>query len=275
VSAVPRYVITPPTRLNMPQPRELFESRDVLYRFGVRDILLRYRQTAVGASWVVIQPLAAAGIFSLVFGGVADLPSGGTPYFLFSFAGLLGWNLVNGVISRSAPSLVANQGLVSKVYFPRLLVPFSTMLSVLLDFVIALALFVVLLFVYGVNPGLPVLTLPLWVAAALLLAAGIGVACSAVTVKYRDINYALPWLLQIFLYASPVAYALTAVPERLLWLFQINPFTWMLEGFRWALLGQAAPPAWQMIGLAVVAVVSFIGGTAVFQKMEREFADVI
>ncbi len=272
---MPRYVITPPTRLNMPQPRELFESRDVLYRFGVRDILLRYRQTAIGASWVIIQPLAAAGIFSVVFGSVANLPSGGVPYFLFSFAGLLAWNLVNGVVSRAAPSLVANQGLVSKVYFPRLLVPASTMLSVLLDFVIALALFVVLLFVYGVNPGWAVLTLPLWTLGAVVLAAGVGVAASAVTVKYRDVNYAVPWLLQILMYGSPVAYALTAVPDHLRWLFEINPLTWLLEGFRWALLGQPAPPVWQMVGLGVVAVVVFVAGTAVFQKMEREFADVI
>ncbi|MCA5892886.1 ABC transporter permease [Isoptericola sp. NEAU-Y5] len=268
-------VITPPGRLNLPAWRELWESREVLYRFGVRDIVLRYRQTAVGVAWVILQPLAAAGIFAIVFGQVANLSSGNVPYFVFSLAGMLVWNLFNGIVGRSSSSLVANQALVSKVFFPRMLVPLSSVLSVLVDFLVATALFVVLLFVYGINPGWQVLTLPLWVAVAVVFASGIGLAASAVMVKYRDVNYALPWVMQILLYATPVAYTLDSVPRDLLWLFNLNPLTWLLECFRWAALGSPAPPAWQMFGIAGVAVLVFAAGTLVFQKMERGFADVI
>lgn len=268
-------VITPPGRLNLPAWRDLWDSREVLYRFGVRDVVLRYRQTAVGVAWVVIQPLAAAGIFAIVFGQVADLPSGGVPYFLFAFAGMLAWNMFNGIVARSAPSLIANQGLVSKVFFPRLLVPLSSVLAVLLDFLVAAVLFVVLLAVNGVNPGWAALAVVPLVAVTVLLATGIGLAASAVMVKYRDVNYALPWVLQILLYATPVAYALDAVPGNLLWLFQLNPLTWLLEAFRWSLLGLAAPPTWQLVTLPCAAVAVFLAGTLVFQKLERGFADVI
>lgn len=270
-----RIVIRPPGRLNLPAWGELWEAREVLYRFGIRDIVLRYRQTVVGFAWVIIQPLASAGIFAVVFGQVAGLPSGGVPYFLFSLAGMLAWSLFNGIVSRAAPSLVANQALVSKVFFPRMLVPLSSVMSVLLDFLITFALFVVLLFVYGVNPGWPILLTPLWMLAAILMAAGLGLAGAAITVKYRDVNYALPWLLQILLYATPVAYSLSAVPESIRWLFELNPLTWLLEVFRWSLLGQPPPPAWQFGALAAAAVLGCLGGVMVFQKMERGFADVI
>lgn len=275
MSNVSRVVVRPPGRLNLPAWRELWDSREVLYRFGMRDIVLRYRQTVVGFAWVIIQPLAAAGIFAVVFGQVAGLPTGGVPYFLFSLAGMLAWTLFNGIVSRAAPSLVANQALVSKVFFPRMLVPLSSVMSVLLDFVITFALFVVLLFGYGVNPGWAILATPLWVVAAILMSAGIGLACSALTVKYRDVNYALPWIMQILLYATPVAYSLSAVPENIRWLFELNPLTWLLEAFRWSLLGQPLPAAWQLVALAGVSVLGFLAGTLIFQKMERGFADVI
>lgn len=275
MNAMNRTVITPPGRLNLPNLGELWNSREVLYRFGVRDVVLRYRQTVVGVSWVLIQPLAAAGIFSIVFGQVADLPSGGVPYFIFSFAGMLVWNLFSGIVGRSTPSLVANQGLVSKVFFPRMLVPLSSVLSVLLDFVVAGCLFVVLLFLYGINPGWPVLLAPAWVLATILLAAGIGLAGSAVTVKYRDVNYALPWLIQVMLFATPIAYSLDNVPANLLWLFNLNPLTWLLECFRWSVLGQAMPPVWQMVGILAAGPLVLFAGTLVFQRFERQFADVI
>lgn len=270
-----RTIIRPPSRLPLPDFRELWRAREVLYRFGQRDILLRYRQTAVGVAWVVIQPLLAAGIFSIVFGGIAGLPSGGIPYIVFSFAGLLGWNLFNGIISRASTSLVANQALVSKVYFPRILVPLSSIISVLLDFVVALAVMIVLLIVFGVTPGWAVLLTPVWVLITCLFASGIAVAAAAGTVKYRDIAYVIPWLLQILLYASPVAYSLDAVPSDLRWLMDINPIAWLLEAYRWSFLGTAPPAAWQLICLPIAAVVVALGGLLVFQRMEREFADVI
>ena len=275
MSTEPIIVITPPTRFSFPKWEELWQAREVLYRFGQRDILLRYRQTVVGVIWVVVQPLLSAGVFSLVFGSVAKLPSAGLPYFLFSFAGMLAWNLFNQIISRGAPSLVSNQALVSKVFFPRLLVPASTVLAVLLDFLVALILGVVLLFVYGVNPGWPVLLLPVWSILLIGLALGVAFALSAIQVKYRDVAYLLPWVLQILLYASPVAYSLDAVPDRLRWIFSANPLTWFLEEFRYSFLGLEAPPVWQMLASALFSVLAITLGVLVFQRQERLFADVI
>lgn len=270
-----RIVIRPPGRLNLPPLREFWEAREVLYRFGIRDLVLRYRQTAVGVLWVVIQPLAAAGIFAVVFGQVAKLPSNGIPYFLFSLAGMLAWNTFNNIVGRSSTSLVANQALVSKVFFPRLMVPLSSVVSVIVDFAVGLGLLVILLFVFGVNPGWGVLATPLWLLMAMLLASGIGAAASAVTVKYRDLTYVLPWLLQILLYATPIAYSLDAVPSRLRWIFEINPLTWLMEIVRWSTLGQPLPPVWQLVALPLFSVVVFLGGVLVFQRYERGFADFI
>lgn len=270
-----RTVIVPPRALSLPPARELWNAREVLYQFGKRDILLRYRQTVVGVAWVLIQPLASAGIFAIVFGQVANLPSGNVPYFLFALAGMLAWNLFNGIIGRGSGSLVANQALVSKVYFPRLLVPLSTIISAMLDFCVGFALFVVLLFVFQVNPGWPILLVPVWVLVTIVLAAGIAIAASALTVKYRDVTYMLPWVLQILLYATPIAYSLQAVDDHLLWIFNINPLTWLMEAYRWSLLGEAVPATWQLVALPVTAVAVFAGCILVFQAMERGFADVI
>jgi lipopolysaccharide transport system permease protein len=272
---VTNIVITPPGRFTLPRLRELWEAREVFLRFGLRDITLRYRQTALGVIWVVLQPLLAAGVFSIVFGTVADLPSGGVPYFIFSYAGLLAWNVFNGIVTRSSSSLVANQALVAKVFFPRMLVPLSTVVSVLLDFVVALAMFVVLLFVYDINPGWPVLLLPVWLLLTVMLAVGVGVSCSALMVRYRDVAYIVPVALQILLYASPIAYSLSAVPPELTTLYNLNPLTWLLQEFRWSLLGQTVPYLWQIIASVLVSFAALLFGAIFFQQFEREFADVI
>jgi lipopolysaccharide transport system permease protein len=272
---VDRLIITPPRRTPLPPFRDMWRAREVFWRFGMRDILLRYRQTVIGVAWVILQPLVAAGVFAIIFGQVAKLPSGGLPYFVFSFAGLLGWNLFNGVIARASTSLVANQSLVAKIFFPRLLIPASSVLSVLLDFAVALVLMVVLLFVYHINPGWAILLLPFWILFAILLGLGVGIAAAALMVKYRDVGYVLPWLLQILFYVTPVAYSVDAVPPQLAWVFEANPLTWLMEGFRWSLLGQAPPPLWQLAGLVVVSFAVLAGGLLVFQKLERGFADVI
>ncbi len=268
-------VITPPGRLALPPWRELWEAREVAVRFGQRDVVLRYRQTAIGVAWVLIQPLAAAGIFSLVFGTVAGLSTGGVPYFLFSFISMLAWTLFSSIVSRSAPSLVANQALVSKVFFPRMLVPLSTAMSALLDFAVGLGLGIVLLVIYGVNPGWGVLLLPVWVLLFALLGLGIGLATSAWMVRYRDVAYVLPWILQVGLFATPIAYSLDAVPADLQALFLANPLTWLMELWRFSLLGTALPPTWQIVGAVVVSVGAFLLGAIVFQRNERSFADNI
>jgi lipopolysaccharide transport system permease protein len=271
----PHIVIRPPGRLNMPKWSDLWRAREVLLRFAQRDLILRYRQTAVGVAWVVIQPLMAAAIFAIVFGRVANISSGPVPYFLFSLAGMLVWGLFSGAATRGSASLVANQALVSKVFFPRLVVPLSTTVSVTVDFAVGLVTALVLLVLLGVGVGPPLLLLPIWTLMALLLGSGFGIAASALMVKYRDIAYVLPWLFQVLLYASPVGYPLSAVPTSLRPFFEINPVTWLLEAFRWSLLGTPAPPLWQIIGLPVAAVVVMTGGLVVFQRFEREFADVI
>lgn len=275
MAAARTIVITPPGRLPLPGWRELWEAREVFTRFGARDLKLRYRQTALGVVWVVIQPLLSAGIFSIVFGQIADLGSDGVPYFVFSFAGMLAWTLFNGIVSRAAPSLVNNQALVSKVFFPRMLVPLSSVLSVLVDFLVAGALMVVLLVWYGIQPGLPLLALPAWILLVILLGSGLGLLTSALMVKFRDVAYVVPFALQTLLYASPLAYSLSEVGDNIRWLFDLNPLTWILEGFRWSLLGLAQPPLWQMGAAVGVSLVVFVGGALVFSKMERGFADVI
>lgn len=268
-------VITPPGRLPLPPVRELWEAREVAYRFGQRDVVLRYRQTAIGVAWVLIQPLAAAGVFSLVFGSVANLPTGGVPYFLFSFISMLAWTLFSSILSRAAPSLVANQALVSKVFFPRMLVPISTAMSALLDFAVGLGLGIVLLVIYGVNPGWGILLMPVWVLLFVLVGLGIGLATAAWMVKYRDVAYVLPWVLQVALFATPVAYSLDAVPANLLPVFLANPLSWLMELFRFSMLGTPFPPTWQVVGAVVVSVVVFLAGAIVFQRNERAFADLI
>lgn len=269
-------VVLPPGRLNLPRWREVWHSREVAVRMAQRDIIIRYRQTILGVGWVILQPLMSAGVFTLVFGKVAGFQNGvPIPFFLFSLAGTLVWTVFSGTLGRASTAMVGNQSLVSKVYFPRLLVPLSTVASVLLDFMVGLCLAVVLLFVYRINPGWPVLLAPIWVILAAMLGLGIGTAASALQVKYRDVGYVLPWVIQVMLYASPVAYPLSRVPADLRWLFDINPATWFLEAFRWSLTGMEAPAGWQIAALVLGGPLVLFGGVLWFQRYEREFADVI
>lgn len=272
---VERTVITPPGRLNLPPWRELWRAREVAVRLAQRDIIVRYRQTIFGFTWVILQPLVTAGIFTIVFGVIAGLSTGGVPTFIFTLSAMLAWNLFNGSLSRASSSMVSNQSLVQKVFFPRLLVPISSLASIVVDFLVAFALLIILLFVFGINPGWAVLLTPVWVVLILMLGVGFGLMAAAYLVKYRDVGYVLPWFLQVLMYASPLAYSLSAVPENLRWLFEINPVTWFLEAFRWSTLGTPIPPAWQIIAIVVAAPLVLFLGMLVFQKNEREFADYI
>ena len=255
--------------------RELWQFRDLLTTLAGRDVKLRYRQTALGALWVILQPLMAAGIFSFVFGRVAKLPSDGVPYFVFSFAGLLGWNAFSSTLTKTSSSLVGNANLVSKIYFPRLVLPLSTVGSTLIDFGVALAMMAVLLLAAHVVPGVGLLLLPVWLALIILLAVGLGLMAAALAVPYRDVMYVLPVLTQFLLYACPVAYAITAVPAHLRVLYYLNPLSGLLEAFRWSLLGRGEMP-WAMVGYSALCVaLVFVGGAFAFRKMERKFADVI
>ncbi len=275
MSVTPDLVIKPPGRFTWIRGRELWEFRDLLVRFARRDITLRYRQTVFGVIWVVLQPLMAAGIFTFVFGRVADLPSEGVPYFAFSFAGMLGWNLFNSTVTKFSVSLTGNSGLVSKIFFPRLVLPFSTLGSTLLDFAVSLGMMVVVLLVAGVAPGWGLVTLPLWMLLALLVSGGIGLTAGALMVKYRDIGYVLPVMTQLLLYATPIAYSLSKVPEGAQGWVKANPLTGVMVGFRWSLLDTAAPSAGMVTWTIASALVLFFFGATVFTRMERQFADVI
>ncbi|WP_166432965.1 ABC transporter permease [Nesterenkonia salmonea] len=267
--------ITPPGRLNLPQWREIWRSREVAVRMAQRDIIVRYRQTIFGISWVLLQPLVTAGVFTIVFGVIAGLDSDGIPTFVFTLAAMLAWNLFNGAVSQASTSMVSNQSLVQKVFFPRLIVPASSVVSIVVDFLVSLTLLVALLFIFGINPGWPILLLPVWVLLILMLGLGLGLMAAAYLVKYRDVGYVLPWVLQVLMYASPLAYSLNAVPQNIRWFFEANPITWFLEVFRWSTLGAEAPPSWQFIALIVAAPAVLFLGILVFQKNEREFADYI
>ena len=270
-----RIVIAAPRRWSLPDLARLWEAREVLLRFSRRDITLRYRQTALGVIWVILQPLLAAGVLTFVFSSVAKLPSGGVPPILYTFAGLLLYNLMNSVISRGSNSLISNSSLVSKVYFPRLLVPLSTAGSALLDFVVSLLFMAVLLAIYGVAPGFAVVLVPVWLLLTVCLAAGVAFMASALTVSYRDVQYIIPFLLQLVLYASPVAYSIGKISPHYRLLYDLNPLTWLLDDIRWSLLHQPQPSTPILTLSVVVPLVVLLFGSFVFQTLERGFADII
>ncbi len=255
--------------------RELWRFRDLLWSLAIRDVKLRYRQTALGAIWVVIQPLLAAGIFSFVFGTVANLPTGGVPYVVFAYAGLLGWNAFNSTVTKSSTSLVAHASMVQKVYFPRMALPLSAVPGTVIDFTVALSLMAVLTVSNGTFSGLPVLTLPFWLALSVLLALGLGLSAAALMVSYRDVGQILPVAMQMILYISPVAYSVQAIPADLKFVYSLNPLVGMLEGFRWSLISGSDLSVGAAIYSTVFAIVSFLFGALLFTRMERKFADVV
>ena len=268
-------VIRPPSRWAPLNVGEVWAFRELLTRLTVRDLKLRYRQTALGVTWVVLQPLLAAGILTFVFGTVADLPSDGVPYFVFTYVGFVCWSLFAQTLTKASTSLVGNSALVSRIFFPRLVLPLSSVGSTLVDFAVAFAMGVVVVVVGGVTPGWALLTLPFWLALALLTAAGVGLAAAALMVQYRDVGQILPVALQLLLYATPVAYALAAVPENARRLVELNPLTGIVGGFRWAAIDTTAPGIASTVWSTIVAFAAFVLGAYVFTRNERKFADVI
>ena len=271
----PVLVIRPPSRWAPVRVGELWQFRDLLSRFVARDVTLRYRQTVLGVMWVILQPLLAAGAFSFVFGRVAGLSSEGVPYFAFAFAGMLAWNLFNGIVGRMSTSLTGNAALVSKIFFPRLILPFSVLGSVLLDFFVALGMMAVIIVIAGVTPTWALVTLPLWVGGVVFLSTGLGLLTSALMVPYRDVQYIVPFATSLLLYISPVGYSLASVPQSAQTLYEFNPLTGILEGFRWSLLGIGQLQTFATIWAFVCAIGFFLAGVLAFSHMERRFADVI
>jgi len=275
VSRAATVHIRPIDRRWFPHAKEAWAARDVAVMFGVRDLRLRYRQTAIGLGWVVLQPLLTAGAFTLIFGVIARLPSQGQPYFVFSAAGSVAWALFASTLTRSTGSLVGNANMISKVYFPRVLLPLSIVISVLADFVVGLVFVLVLALSTGSSPGPELLLLPVWLLMLVGIALGPGLMAGAMATKYRDVQYAVPLFTQFLLYVSPVGYAVGTVPHRARIFFDINPLTGALEGFRWSVLGTEAPSTLHVTVSAIASVGLIVVGLMVFSRYERRFADVI
>ena len=255
---------------------ELWRYRDLWLTLALRDVKLRYRQTALGVTWVVLLPLLASGIFTLVFGMIAKLPSDGSPYFLFVFAGYLGWNAFQNTLQRCGISLIGNTALVTKVYFPRIILPAASVLASLLDFAVGVVMLLVVLLVRGELPSVESLALvPLFMLLVQLLALGLGFVSAALTVRFRDVQYVLPYLIQLLLYASPVAYGVSAVPHAVRRLYLLNPVAPLLDGLRAALLGRG-DVHWLAIGTSgLVSITMFVLGVLFFLYQDRQYADVI
>ena len=255
---------------------ELWRYRDLWLTLALRDVKLRYRQTALGVAWVVLLPLLASGIFTLVFGMIAKLPSDGSPYFLFVFAGYLGWNAFQNTLQRCGISLIGNTALVTKVYFPRIILPAASVLASLLDFAVGAVMLLLVLLVRGELPSVQSLALvPLFMLLVQLLGLGLGFVSAALTVRFRDVQYVLPYLIQLLLYASPVAYGVSAVPQAVRRFYLLNPIAPLLDGLRTALLGRG-DVHWAAIGgSALVSVAAFAAGVLFFLYQDRQYADVI
>ena len=260
--------------------RQLWMFRDLLFTFAERDIKLRYKQTALGVLWVIFQPILGAGLLSFVFNRVAQVPSGTINPFVFNYVGMLAFNLFSNTLTRSSGSLVGNASLISKIFFPRLVLPLSTSVSSLVDFFVALAILPLFMLLFHVPASLAVLTLPLWVALILMLSLGVGLTTSALSVSYRDVQYMLPVLISFLPLASPISYTTAYLMSRLPlswhpYYYVANPFASLLEAFRWSLTGNSEVP-WPAVGYAsCFAVAVFVLGAFAFKKMERRFADVI
>jgi lipopolysaccharide transport system permease protein len=275
----PTITIEPTRRWASLQLGALWEYRELLYFLVWRDLKVRYKQTVLGAAWIVLQPVVSMVVFSVLFGGLLGVSSGDVPYPVFVYAGLLPWTYFARSLTRAATSLVGSAHLITKVYFPRLIIPVSGVLSGLVDFAIAFLVLVGLMMYYGIAPTPAVVLLPVFLLLAMLTALGFGLWLSALNVRYRDVNHMVPFLVQIWMYLTPVVYPSTLIPERFRFLLALNPMTGVVAGFRWALLGDYATDAQPPGGLFLVSIVIILvvvaGGAFFFRATERTFADIV
>ncbi len=265
-----------PGRADRDYWREVWRFRELFWFLSWRDILVRYKQTVIGVAWGVIRPLLTMAVFTVIFGRIGKFPSEGVPYPVLVFAAMLPWQFFASALSESSGSMVKNAGMLSKIYFPRLVIPASSVLVALVDFAISFALLILLMVFYGFIPSWRMAALPLFLALALVASLGAGFWLSALSVKYRDFRYVIPFVVQFGLYVSPVGFSTTVVPEQWRLLYSLNPMVGVIEGFRWAILGR--PLAVDMTGFLLsigMTVALFVYGLHYFRKMERTFADVI
>jgi lipopolysaccharide transport system permease protein len=272
---VPVVVIEPPRGWGSLGLGELWAHRELLYFLTWRDVKVRYKQTALGVAWAVIQPLSTMVVFSLFFGHLAKVPSEGVPYPLFAFTALVPWTFFANGLAQASNSVVLNQNLVTKIYFPRLAIPIATVLAGAIDYGLAFLLLIVLMLYYGVVPTANALWLVPFSLLALVTALGVGFWLAALNVQYRDVRYTVPFLIQIWLFATPIAYPSTLLSEPWRTLYALNPMVGVVDGSRWALLGTGSPPGAMVAASTVVALVLLVSGALYFRRMERTFADVV
>jgi lipopolysaccharide transport system permease protein len=272
----PTTVVVPPKGWQGPGLRELWRYRELLRVLSMRDVRIRYKQTILGMGWAVLQPFMAMVVFSIVLNGAAGVQSEpGIPYPIFTYSGLVLWLYFSEALTRASKSLVTNNMLVSKIYFPRLVAPLSGVLAPLVDFVIAFVILIVMMVVYRVPLSWPILLAPVFVLAAILCATAFGVGLSALNVEYRDIGYAVPLAVQLWLFLTPVVYPATNVTGALQVIYSLNPMAGIISGFRWAVIGGSAPNWLQVATSSIVLLVVLVAGELYFRRVERTFADAI
>ena len=274
-AAVPTLDIAPSSGWAPLKLAELWQYRELLYFLTWRDVKVRYKQTALGAAWAILQPVVTMIVFSVFFGSLARMPSDGLPYPVFAFCAILPWQLFARSLTDASMSLVANKNLLTKVYFPRLVLPASTLLSALVDFGIAFIILLGLMAHYAIVPTAAALTLPLFLLLALATAMATGLWLSALNVEYRDVQHMMPFLTQIWLFATPVVYPSSLIPEPWRTLYGLNPMAGVVEGFRWALLGKAAAPGPLLLVSVLAVAVLLVSGLFYFRRVERRFADIV
>jgi lipopolysaccharide transport system permease protein len=271
-----RKVIIKPTSgwsaLNL---RDLWVYRELVYFMTWRDLKVRYKQTLLGAGWAILQPFLTMVVFSIFFGSLAKVPSDGVPYPIFSYTALIPWTLFSKALQDASRSLVNNSHMITKVYFPRMILPLASVLAGVVDFLIAFVVLLAMMVYFNLAPTADIWTLPLFLVLALVTAIGIGLWLSALNVLYRDINYVLPFLTQFWMFITPIAYPSSMVPERWRVIYALNPMTGVVEGFRWALLGSGQAPGLMTLVSALVALLLLVSGMFYFKRMERLFADMV
>jgi len=255
--------------------KELWEYRELLYFFIWRDLKVRYKQTVLGAAWAIIQPVVTMVVFSVIFGKIAKMPSDGIPYPIFSYAALVPWTFFASGLGRASNSLVSNSNLIKKVYFPRLCIPISSVLSGIVDFILAFIILIGMMFYFRIMPTVNVICLPLLLLLALATSLGVSLWLSAMNVQFRDVGIIVPFLTQIWLFATPIVYPSSLLPEPWRTLYGINPMVGVVEGFRWALLGTNTAPGHIIIIASLVSLSLLISGALYFRRMEKNFADVV
>jgi lipopolysaccharide transport system permease protein len=254
---------------------ELWEYRELLYFLIWRDVKVRYKQTALGAAWAIIQPVMTMLVFSLFFGKLGKMASDGVPYPIFSFAALVPWTFFSNGLTQASNSLVGSSNLIKKVYFPRLTIPIASVVSGIVDFAIAFAILLVMMLIYGIVPTINTLWLPLFIVLALVSSLGVSLWLSALNVEYRDVRYVVPFLTQIWLFATPIAYSSRLLSEPWRTFYGLNPMVGVVEGFRWALLGTNTAPGLMVVVSSVAALLILVSGALYFRRMEKTFADVV